>query len=218
MHYYKRDIGVYAKQAGKLTMLQHGAFTLLIDACHDREQFPTLEDALDWAWAVSPQEIEAVEFVLKKLFKFENGVYVHAETQARLAVYQSNCAINQRIALEREAKKRENQTNRDENDTNRAQDVNEAAPNYKLLITNQELLTTALAGARAAKPAVKTSVDKFFAENDYLSVVKRLRPELEGHADWIKGKFMVFHREKKSRFNDWPRRWERWVLVEKEGD
>jgi uncharacterized protein YdaU (DUF1376 family) len=46
MHYYKRNLGDYAKKTGRLTMLQHGAYTLLIDSCYDREKFPTLEQAI----------------------------------------------------------------------------------------------------------------------------------------------------------------------------
>ena len=37
MHYYKRNIGDYHKKAGRLSMIEHGAYTLLIDACYDRE-------------------------------------------------------------------------------------------------------------------------------------------------------------------------------------
>ena len=76
MHYYKKNIGDYAKKTGRLTMLQHGSYTLLLDACYDRETFPTLEEALEWTWASSTEEIEAVTFVLKKFFVLENGVYV----------------------------------------------------------------------------------------------------------------------------------------------
>ena len=42
MHYYKRNLGDYAKKAGRLSMLEHGSYTLLIDACYDRERFPTI--------------------------------------------------------------------------------------------------------------------------------------------------------------------------------
>lgn len=77
MHYYERNIGDYYRKAGRLNIIQHGVYTLLIDACYDREQFPTsIEDAIDWVWAETKAEIKAVEFVLKKFFKLEDGFYV----------------------------------------------------------------------------------------------------------------------------------------------
>jgi len=51
MHYFKRNIGDYHKKAGRLSMLEHGAYTLLMDACYDRERFPTMDEAIDWCWA-----------------------------------------------------------------------------------------------------------------------------------------------------------------------
>ena len=71
MHYYKRNLGDYAKKAGRLSMLQHGSYTLLIDACYDRETFPTLEEAIEWTWASSTAEIEAVQFVLRKFLSLK---------------------------------------------------------------------------------------------------------------------------------------------------
>ena len=68
MHYYKRNLGDYAKKAGRLSMLEHGAYTLLMDAIYDREIFPTLDEALDWAWARDEAEVAAVKFVLTKFF------------------------------------------------------------------------------------------------------------------------------------------------------
>ena len=71
MHYYKRNIGDYAKKAGRLSMLQHGSYTLLIDACYDREAFPTIEEAIEWTWASSDLEVEAVKFVLGRFFTID---------------------------------------------------------------------------------------------------------------------------------------------------
>jgi len=68
VHYFKRNIGDYHKKAGRLSMLEHGAYTLLLDACYDREEFPTMEEALDWCWARSDDEEAAVRFVLNKFF------------------------------------------------------------------------------------------------------------------------------------------------------
>jgi len=115
-------------------MLQHGSYTLLIDACYDREKFPTLEDAIEWTWASTTEEIEAVQFVLKKFFTLENGVYVQNHIKEDLEKYSENAEINKRIAIERETKRKENSTKR-------AQNVHEAPPNHKPLTKNQEPLT-----------------------------------------------------------------------------
>jgi uncharacterized protein YdaU (DUF1376 family) len=132
MNYYKRHIGDYYKKAGRLSILQHGAYTLIIDACYDREQFPTLSEAIDWAWASSKEEIEAVEFVLSRFFrKLEDGRFIQDRILDDLERYWANSATNKRIAIEREAKRREKSTNRE-------QVVNEPPPNHKPLTSNQE--------------------------------------------------------------------------------
>ena len=123
MHYYKRNIGDYSKKAGRLTMLQHGAYTLLIDSCYDRERFPTLEEAIEWTWASNDAEIDAVKFVLTRFFKLDkDGQYVQDRILEELLNYHKNADTNKRIADEREAKRRENRTKRE-------QSVNEAPPN-----------------------------------------------------------------------------------------
>jgi uncharacterized protein YdaU (DUF1376 family) len=132
MHYYKRNIGDYAKKAARLTMLQHGAYTLLIDSCYDRETFPTLEQALEWTWASTEAEVEAVKFVLNRFFSLDkDGQYVQARILEELLHYHKNADTNKRIAIEREEKRKQMSTNR-------AQIVNEPPPNHKPLTTNQE--------------------------------------------------------------------------------
>jgi uncharacterized protein YdaU (DUF1376 family) len=138
VHYYKRNLGDYAKKAGRLSMLQHGAYTLLIDACYDREQFPTLDEAIDWTWASSSAEIEAVEFVLRKFFTLEDGRHVQKRIQEEIDAYRVVSETNARIARDRE-------TNRANNNTKRARPVNdtprsgnEAPPNQEPLTNNQE--------------------------------------------------------------------------------
>jgi len=131
LNYYKRHIGDYAKKAGRLSMLQHGSYTLLIDACYDREQFPTLSEAIDWTWASSTAEIEAVEFVLSKFFTLVDDRYVQKRIAEEVARFHETSDTNQRIAKQREA-------NRNEALTKRARSVNEAPPNHKPLTINQE--------------------------------------------------------------------------------
>jgi uncharacterized protein YdaU (DUF1376 family) len=134
MQYYKRHLGDYAKKAGRLSMLQHGAYTLLLDSCYDREEFPTLEQAIEWTWASTPEEKQAVEFVLSKFFTLHDGIYIQSHIQEVLNEYHAKSETNARIAIEREAKRREK-------NTNRAPDVHEPPPNHKPLTINQEPLT-----------------------------------------------------------------------------
>ncbi|MCK4621268.1 MAG: YdaU family protein [Desulfuromonadales bacterium] len=136
MHYYKKNIGDYHRKAGRLSILQHGTYTLLMDSCYDREQFPTHDQALDWVWASSKDEIEAVEFVLRKFFTEIEGVFIQSRIKEEIDRYQANAVINKRIAMEREAKRKGNSTER-------AKPVNGAPPNQEPLTTNYEKDTTA---------------------------------------------------------------------------
>ena len=132
MHYYKRNLGDYAKKTGRLTMLQHGAYTLLIDSCYDREIFPTLEQALEWTWASTEAEVEAVKFVLGRFFTFDkDGCYVQDRILQELLEYHAKADTNKRIAIERETKRKEKSTNRE-------QSVNEPPPNHKPITNNHK--------------------------------------------------------------------------------
>ena len=132
MHYYKKNIGDYAKKAGRLTMLQHGAYTLLLDSCYDRERFPTLQEAIEWAWASTEAEIDAVKFVLSRFFTLnKDGCYVQDRILQELLEYHAKADINKRIAIERETKRREKSTNRE-------QSVNESSPNHKPITNNHK--------------------------------------------------------------------------------
>ena len=135
MHYFKRNIGDYHKKAGRLSMLEHGSYTLLLDACYDRERFPSMAEAIDWCWARSPEEIAAVTFVLSKFFDLVDGRYVQARIQDEINAYHSMALKNKEIAAKREADKR---TKRAVGSTKRAPVVNEPAPNQEPLTTNQE--------------------------------------------------------------------------------
>lgn len=147
MYWYKNDVGKYAKKAGRLSALQHGVYTLLRNACYDRESFPTMAEAIEWAWLSSPEEIAAIEFVLTKLFDLVDAVYIERDIEIDLAEYHQKRLTNKAIAIQREANRRKpgnkssttrtrQNTNRsrlvekDETDaTNRTRPVNEPSPN-----------------------------------------------------------------------------------------
>lgn len=150
MHYYKRNIGDYAKKAGRLSLLQHGVYCQLIDSCYDRESFPTLEEAIEWVWASTPEEEAAVQFVLRRFFTLEGDKYVQNEIREDIAAYHERATTNKRIANERKQSANESSTNRE-----RTEGVDER--NHKPLTINQEPLTK---NQSKDPPAARTPASK----------------------------------------------------------
>lgn len=116
-------------------MLEHGAYTLLLDAYYDRERPPTKEEALAWTWARNDEETAAVEFVLSRFFEIDGNVYRQRRVDEEIDKYKANSLINKRIAKDREKKKREKKAR-----TVHAPSTNEhePPPNHKPLTINQE--------------------------------------------------------------------------------
>ena len=198
MHYYKRNLGDYAKKAGRLTMLQHGAYTLLIDSCYDREVFPTLEQALEWTWASTEAEVEAVKFVLSRFFELDKeGCYVQDRILQELLHYHKNADTNKRIADEREAKRRENSTKR-------VPSVNEATPNHKPLTINQEPIEKKTLGKRL--------VSDFSFPKEWEEFCQQTRPELSPIKTFDQFKdYWIAQAGQKGVKLDWFATWRNWV-------
>lgn len=181
MHYYKRNIGDYHRKAGRLSMLEHGAYTLIMDACYDREKFPTKEQAVDWCLARTPEEVDAVEFVLSKFFsKSDDGLYIQNHIMEDLEKYQENASKNKQIAIDREKKKRElREKGKHEPSTNRAPTVHESAPNHKPITINHKPVTSKTTTKKSPAIALDYSVwpelpsDQVLA--DWLEMRKRLK-------------------------------------------
>ena len=176
MHYYKRNLGDYAKKAGRLSMLQHGSYTLLIDACYDREQFPTMEEAIEWTWASTTAEIEAVEFVLRKFFTLEDGRYVQKRIQEEIADYRAKASNNARIAAERETNRKANKTNRERIVNESLPIVNESPPNQEP-ITNNQLF-------KEAKASLSESAIPDCPHQKILDLYREHLPHLNQHRTW----------------------------------
>jgi uncharacterized protein YdaU (DUF1376 family) len=198
MHYYKRNLGDYAKKAGRLTMLQHGAYTLLIDSCYDREVFPTLEQALEWTWASTEAEVEAVKFVLSRFFVLDkDGCYVQDRILQELLHYHKNADTNKRIADEREAKRRENRTKRE-------QVVDEAPPNHKPLTTNHKPIEKKTLGKRLASD--------FTFPKEWAEFCIETRPELHPTKTFDQFKdYWIAQAGQKGVKLDWFATWRNWV-------
>lgn len=140
MHYYKRHLGDYAKKAGHLSMLEHGAFTLILDYYYDREQAPTKAEAIRYARARTPEEIAAVESVLDQFFELVGDRHHQNRCDEELSAYVAIVETNRRVALTRETTKRARSVH--EPSTKRARKAHalstERSPNQEPLTKNQE--------------------------------------------------------------------------------
>lgn len=209
MHYYKRNIGDYAKKAGRLSMLQHGSYTLLLDACYDREQFPTRDEAIEWTWASSAQEIEAVEFVLRKFFTLEDGRYVQKRLQEEIAEYHAKAEVNKRIAQDRETKRKES-------GTKRVPVVDEAPPNHEPVTKNQEPV---LAPSKEKSPTGSRLQADWELPQDWNAWAEKERPDLDtGRVAQQFKDFWIAKPGKEGRKLDWQATWRNWVRNQRQGN
>lgn len=97
MNYYKRHIGDYAAKAGHLSALEHGVYTLLIDAYYNREEAPTKAEAIRLARARSPEELAAVDAVLAEFFVDVDGKYIQNRIEEELAAFHVKQEVNRQL-------------------------------------------------------------------------------------------------------------------------
>lgn len=208
MHYYRRNIGDYHKKAGRLSMLEHGAYTLLIDSCYDRERFPTEEEAIDWVWARTEEEISAVRFVLAKFFELRDGVYVQPRIEEEISKYHSKAENNARIAKERE----ENRRKRERNVHETSPEEHEAPPNQEPITNNQE--PEEKEKEREAPPRKRGSrlPTDWVLPDDLAAWAKAERPDLDIRME--ADRFRDYWAAKPGKDGvklDWPATWRNWV-------
>ena len=184
MHYYKKNIGDYSKKAARLSILQHGIYNLLIDACYDREKFPTRDEAIDWIWASSKEEIEGVDFVLRKFFEEqEDGTFVQNRIAEELGKYKKRCQTNRE---NRNSDGDESKTKDDESSTTgqRNEQNQNATINHKPLTTNHKIYIP-------ENFAVSEQVEAWAKKKGYT----RLDERLDHFVDWAKAS--------RKRYSDW---------------
>ena len=87
MNYYPRHLGDYATGAGHLSMLEHGAYTLLLDRYYSDEAPIAADQVHRITRAKTPEEREAVDTVLGEFFLLQDGAWRHARCDAELARY-----------------------------------------------------------------------------------------------------------------------------------
>jgi uncharacterized protein YdaU (DUF1376 family) len=77
VNYYERHLGDYARDAGHLTMLEHGAYTLLLDRHYTTEAGIPADQVYRICRARTRDERAAVDAVLAEFFTLEDGAHVN---------------------------------------------------------------------------------------------------------------------------------------------
>lgn len=87
MNYYERHLGDYARDAGHLSMLEHGAYTLLTDRYYAKERGLPEGEVYRLTRARSAAERQAVDSVLAEFFTLRDGVWVKNRAEEEIAKY-----------------------------------------------------------------------------------------------------------------------------------
>lgn len=85
MNYYERHLGDYAKDTAHLSMLEHGAYSLLLDRYYGTEGGIPATQAHRVARARSKEEKQAVDDVLAEFFSLSDGVWINQRAEEEIA-------------------------------------------------------------------------------------------------------------------------------------
>lgn len=85
MNYYERHLGDYAKDTAHLSMLEHGAYSLLLDRYYGTEAGIPESQAHRVARARSKEEKQAVDDVLAEFFILADGVWINQRAEEEIA-------------------------------------------------------------------------------------------------------------------------------------
>lgn len=154
MHYYKFSIGDYAAATRHLSMLEHGAYRLLLDLYYTSEQpIPLdLKAAARKAGARTKDEVQAVETILREFFTETEGGWSHARCDSEIAAFKAKTETNRAVGRLGGRPKKETQTVSDGN-PEKTQTVSENNP-QETLTTNQEPLTIIKTPAAATRAEI----------------------------------------------------------------
>lgn len=84
MNYYERHLGDYAKDTAHLTMLEHGAYGLLLDRYYSTEVGIPQDQVHRIARARSRDEKAAVDAVLAEFFVLTDGVWINRRSEEEI--------------------------------------------------------------------------------------------------------------------------------------
>lgn len=96
-NWYKRHIGDYMKDAGHLSLLEHGVYTRLLDVYYSREAPIPDDQAARLIGARSKEERDALAYVLQEFFTLVDGAWHQARCGRELVAMVSKAELNRAV-------------------------------------------------------------------------------------------------------------------------
>jgi uncharacterized protein YdaU (DUF1376 family) len=84
LNYYNRHLGDYARDCAHLSMLEHGAYTLLLDRYYSTEQGIAADQAHRVCRARTREERAAVDAVLSEFFTLTDGIWTSQRAEREI--------------------------------------------------------------------------------------------------------------------------------------
>ncbi len=201
MHYYPHHVGDYQRDTAHLSLVEHGAYRLLMDHYYvtERPLSGDLATLCRTIRAISKQEREAVATIAKTFFIVVDGLLVHKRIDAEIAEYarRSDLAANAgKKSGDARRAKRDALQNPNENRTTVERPLNDrslsVAPPVELT-SNQEPRTIIINQPIAGEPPTEAQA-LAYAENAGMAIAKdcvlRWLTDRD-QANWTKPKGML---------------------------
>lgn len=89
MNYYERHLGDYARDTAHLTIMEHGAYSILLDRYYATEAGIPADQVHRLARARTREEKQAVDAVLSEFFELVDGVWINHRAEEEIAKAQT---------------------------------------------------------------------------------------------------------------------------------
>ena len=107
MNYYEHHLGDYAKDTAHLSIMEHGAYRLLLDRYYGTEAGIPADQVHRVARARSREEKAAVDAVLMEFFILHDGIWINNRAEREIAKYLENAPrMQEKRENEKERQKR----------------------------------------------------------------------------------------------------------------
>lgn len=145
MNYYSRHLGDYARDTGHLSILEHGAYTLLLDRYYVSEAGIPADQAHRLARARTREEKQAVDMVLEEFFTLEEGIWINKRCEEEIAKAQTQIKANQENGRKggrprKKAPGSENETQEKPNGFSMGSENETEVKGHQTPITNSQLI------------------------------------------------------------------------------